>query len=449
MDLRTGLWRGLGVAALIAIVAAGALAPASSPARVVDRERTVSDMPDEISGPQVHFLYVVPRDGEDRALDTTSAITRSVSSWQAWLLKQTGSRILRVDTYRGDLDISFFRLTTNDAVVAARGAFVREQIEEELYSAGYNSPTKLYAVYYDGSSTWACGGGDPQPTFRGNFSALYLKGTPPGAPPCASNMLGADPPRYLEFAMLHELVHSLGFVPRCAPHSRGDYDAGHVSDSPYDLMWSGPAPWGTNEPGRMQLDVGRDDYFMANVPGCPDLSTTPYLTTAHSVSVEVHGPGSVKSSPVGIDCPADCTGTFTGPVTLTASAEPGGVFASWTGACSGTATCVVASGGSVTASFVTPAHRRRVDFRVRGSRGTGVLRVVDDYEACRAGVVVVVERRRKRGWSIVRQLRTDRSGLFAVSIPPGRGLYRARAPETTASGQRCSAAVSRVVAAPA
>jgi hypothetical protein len=242
--------------------------------------RVTTDRADDVSGPQVHFLYVVPRDGEDRALDTTSVITRSAASWQGWLKKQTDGRIFQVDTFQGELDISFFRLNTNDAVVASRREFVREQIEEELYNAGYNSPTKMYAVYYDGSSTWSCGGGDPQPTFRGNFSALYLKGAPPGAPPCASNQLGGDPPGYLEFAMLHELVHSLGFVPRCAPHARGDYEAGHVSDSRYDLMWSGNEPWGTNQPDLMQLDVGRDDYYAHGRSDCPDLASSPYLVAA-------------------------------------------------------------------------------------------------------------------------------------------------------------------------
>ena len=44
----------------------------------------------------------------------------------------------------------------------------------------------------------------------------------------------------------------------------------HVSESKYDLM-HGPETW---VPPQM-LDVGRDDYFMAGIPGCPDLSDSP------------------------------------------------------------------------------------------------------------------------------------------------------------------------------
>jgi hypothetical protein len=284
---------------------------------------------------------------------------------------------------------------------------------------------------------------------RGNFSALYLKGAPPGAAPCPSHLLGSGRLDYFEFAMVHELVHSLGFVPRCAPHARGDYESGHVTDSRFDLMWTGSEPWGTSQPGLMQLDVGRDDYFRANVPGCPDLSSSPYLASVHRVSVTVTGPGSVTSSPPGIDCPGVCTGHFEGPVTLTAAASEGGVFKGWTGACTGVGPCAVTGEGAVTAAFAVPSHQRSLTLRVRGKRATGGLRAVDGFGACSERAPVIVERRRGGAWSTVRRARTDGAGRFAVSIPAGRATYRARAPEITAAGQLCVGAVSRVVRAPA
>jgi hypothetical protein len=265
-----------GALALIGLVM---FAPAAGQASPEQLPRASADRVDDISGPQVHFLYVVPQDGEDRALDTNGAIARSVSSFQDWLRSQTNGRVLRADTFQGALDVSFFRLATRDRDVAARVQFVREQIEEEIYAAGFNaaSQNKLYAVYYDGSSTWSCGGADPQPLFRGSVAAMYLRGTPPGAPACSTNALGPGFPGYFEFGMLHELLHNLGFVPRCAPHARGDYDAGHVSDSRYDLMWSGGEPWGIHEPARMQLDAGRDDYYAHGRSDCPDFAASRFL----------------------------------------------------------------------------------------------------------------------------------------------------------------------------
>jgi hypothetical protein len=238
--------------------------------------RATSDRPDDFSGKQVHVFYVVPSDGVDRGLDTAASggIPSSVASWQAWLKGQTAGRGIRVDTYQGQPDITFFRLAASDAAVASHGAFVREQIENELRPAGFNVPGRIYAVYYDGGSTWSCGGAGPMPTTGGSVTAIYLQGTPPGAPGCATNPLGGSPPGYLEFAMLHEIVHTMGFVPSCAPHVTL---VDHASDSRYDLMWAGNQPWGTNEPDKMQLDVGHDDYYLAGIPGCRDMSVSPYL----------------------------------------------------------------------------------------------------------------------------------------------------------------------------
>jgi len=54
------------------------------------------------------------------------------------------------------------------------------------------------------------------------------------------------------------------------------------------------------------------------------------------------GNGSVSSSPAGISCGSDCTEDYAlnSSVTLTATADPGYVFKSWGGACSGTSSAV-------------------------------------------------------------------------------------------------------------
>jgi hypothetical protein len=58
--------------------------------------------------------------------------------------------------------------------------------------------------------------------------------------------------------MIHEIMHALGFVPTCAPHQTL---AGHVSDSPNDVMYAGGAPWAPST-----LDVGHDDYYTPTSP---------------------------------------------------------------------------------------------------------------------------------------------------------------------------------------
>lgn len=232
--------------------------------------RSEDDRPDDTEQPQVHVVYALPSDGRDRELDLAGTLASSVAVWNAWLAEQSGGSAMRLDTCDGELDVTFFVLDKTDAEVEATGAYVREEIEAAMVRAGRIAPNKLYAVYYDGSSTYACGGGAFPPALVGRVGALYLRGTPPGAPPCPDNFAAAPTPAgYLEHAMLHELVHSLGLVATCGTTSDG---AGHATDDPSDLMYSGPQPWFP-----MQLDPGNDDYWLHDDPECLDLATSALL----------------------------------------------------------------------------------------------------------------------------------------------------------------------------
>jgi hypothetical protein len=258
----------VGLAAVLLLAAAAFAGEQALP-------RATADRPDEVVGPQVHVVYAVPSDGADRALDTSGAIENSVAAWTRWLAAETGGPTLRLDTSGGQLDVTFVRLPQTDAQIAGRGAQVRDELERLLRAAGLMQADKLYAVYYDGTSTYACGGGAWPPALRGQVAAMYLRGLPNGAiVHCDRNGLAGpgEPPRYIDIGMLHELVHTMGFVATCAPHH---HRAGHVSDNANDLMWSGDTAW--QLPPR--LDIGRDDYYGHGRSDCADLSRSPYLTS--------------------------------------------------------------------------------------------------------------------------------------------------------------------------
>jgi hypothetical protein len=80
-------------------------------------------------------------------------------------------------------------------------------------------------------------------------------------------------------------------------------------------------------------------------------SNKPVLTVTKAGS----GSGSVSSSPGGIDCGSDCSEPYTAgtTVTLTAAQDSTSSFAGWSGACTGTGSCIVtmSASQSVTATF--------------------------------------------------------------------------------------------------
>ena len=374
--MRTGIGRpgATRASALASLVAAGVVALAAllvAPALLAQSAalpRASADRPDERTGSQVHAVYALPSDGADRGLDTNGTITASVSNWQAWLRGQTGGRGLNLDTAGGELDVTFVRLPGTDAQYAARGVFVRDAIERDLASAGLAAPGKLYLVYYDGSSTAACGGGAYPPSLPGTVGAVYLRATYGGGLLCYDPARSLAGLQIMDFAILHEALHTMGIVPACAPnHTRG----GHVSDSPTDLMYAGDQPW---RPAT--LDVGRNDYFEAPVGGCLDLAESPWFGATSDAAptsppsggggsggttggggagpsakvalrARVRGPGRLVSTPAGIACPGRCSASFPRGTAVSLRAVPKAKarVTTWTGACRGSrASCRVPLG---------------------------------------------------------------------------------------------------------
>src|SRR5262249_32725825 len=77
--------------------------------------------------------------------------------------------------------------------------------------------------------------------------------------------------------------------------------------------------------------------------------------TAFPVSVSTRGNGDVTSNPAGINCGTDCSEPYLAGTMVTLNPIPSAnfIFAGWSGACSGTGSCVVTMNAakSVTATF--------------------------------------------------------------------------------------------------
>ena len=348
----------------LSILFAAALAGAA-----MARDRSATDMPDDRSGPQIHFLYVVPSDGTDGQLDTNGGMEQSIARIEHWFEGQTGDQALRVDTFKGAPDITYVRLPHSDAQATSTNPWPLWVIGQDLVAAGFNNPNKVYAAFYDGHSRWACGGATSPALPK--LGAMYLQAQPTNDPqPCIAAPgfgKGVFQPGYFEIGLLHEVLHTLGFSPHCAPHASVDGYGDHVHDSPTDLMYAPDAKstayWDWS---RAVLDYNHDDYYRAHIPGCPDLSDSPYLESIPSfhLSVTVVGHGSVDAT-VGSTGAEPCSNVCSlsalrgAAVTLVATPASGYKFVGWSDTCSGTDACQLTMTGdsAVTATFrAFPLH---------------------------------------------------------------------------------------------
>jgi hypothetical protein len=93
----------------------------------------------------------------------------------------------------------------------------------------------------------------------------------------------------------------------------------------------------------------------ASDTGLEDVPVDTFVPPALTVILGGDGTGTVTSSPAGINCPGTCSHTFKDgqKVTLSATSVPSSEFTAWSGACVGTAPCVVTYEGAteVTVSF--------------------------------------------------------------------------------------------------
>ena len=222
-------------------------------------ERSLTDRPDDVAGPQIHAVYAVASDGEDVNLDRLGRIGWSLRATVDWLTEKLGRR-LRVDTYGGEVDVTFLRLEETEMEMDGRNS---RALKDAIRRQRWFSRKKTYAVYYRGPTDNAGGvNGDGFATVfidsRGLDRPHYFVTREPG-------FLGA-----LENTIAHELFHTMGAVDAsCAtnPHA----DGFHTDDHDYDLM---------NNPrrrGRMlsEIDVNNDDYYLHGIPGCPDTADSP------------------------------------------------------------------------------------------------------------------------------------------------------------------------------
>ena len=230
--------------------------------------RTLIDRADDVKGPQIHLVYLVPSDGQDRNWDTNGQIKIWVDQSQTWLRGQAGKEF-RYDTFNNELDISFLKskMTIAEMTNSVDGktydsTLLPLLINEFLLQSPerkYSESPKTY-IFVSGHSfkSGACG-----------FANFYLGGIIWTGPRCwESSQDDRTDPYGMSWparALIHEAIHTFG--------------VSHVCDSTSDLMWGTPECTGNVTYGATLIDVNRDDYFGGEKAGT-DISKLPIWNDA-------------------------------------------------------------------------------------------------------------------------------------------------------------------------
>ena len=126
-----------------------------------------------------------------------------------------------------------------------------------------------------------------------------------------------------------------------------------------------------------------------------------------SVSKDGTGTGTVTSAPLGINCGATCSANYADgtSVTLTPTPDAGSTFTSWSGACTGSGSCVVSmtAAKSVTATFTLSVVNYTITTSINSGSGTitgpGISCLGDCDETYPSGTLITLFATPSAGYS--------------------------------------------------
>lgn len=246
--------------------------------------RSLEDRPDDIDGPQVRVLYVLPADAPDLQWDVNGHLHTAVATANEWLHANGGSTV-RFDTHNGELDVGFLRLPMTEATLqlGANGGKCDPRdlcphprsIVRIVEDMGAMTPGKIHAVIWGGQlmsvSTRAagCAGAMEDAVFL----SPVLRFAATGHIGCFMDVEATvpDSANTLGLVLLHEVFHVLGAVDGRAPDTDGQY---HIKGDPTDLM-GGSA-------GIVQLDPQRRNYWKHGRNDLTDVAASAFVESKPS-----------------------------------------------------------------------------------------------------------------------------------------------------------------------
>ena len=243
------------ISAILCVSMLLALTPSAS---ATVKTRSIVDRPDEISGFQVHLVYVAAKGSRDSGWDTNGKIESWVIEANNWLNKQVDRKLI-FDTFEGKPDITFLQSQYTRAELCRKNCKTLDKLEEEYIAQqiSYNNSKSIIFVLDENLDKSSCGWAESP----GVVSLIHL-----GDPGCSSS---SSRERYgiswPAASLLHELFHTFGISHQCFDNT--------------DLMIGSPECPNTIANRLTTLDSKRNKYVGSEVSDGIDLLKMPIWTS--------------------------------------------------------------------------------------------------------------------------------------------------------------------------
>jgi hypothetical protein len=221
----------------------------------------------------VRVVYALPRDGNDRQLDTSGVLSESLLRMNQWMAERADQRRIKMVERQGRPEVLFARLPMTRQQFSPEtdvmGAYAI--ISDALGLRRPERKDEHFLVFYDGGTgvhTCEIFFNPPNPLW--NHTIRLLRGAGSTLACDVDSNFSTDRAGQLELYNLRTLLQALGGAAQCAPHFAA---GGKVTDDPRDILFDS-VRW----PRPRTLDAQRDDYFNHGRPDCPDLARSPFLT---------------------------------------------------------------------------------------------------------------------------------------------------------------------------
>jgi len=187
----------------------------TNPASAATPVRSLIDRADDVSGYQVHLVYVVPSGSTDLGVDTNGQIDAWVKEGNSWLSGKVGHS-LQFDTFQGATDVTFLASKYRASELCLDNCNTLSNLKDEYMkqnSAFDDSKTLLFMLSEKLGPT-SCGWGG----FASNLALTHNFGdTTNGCNfPNSKAKTGLNGPAK---AIIHELIHTFGIHHVCMDSS--------------------------------------------------------------------------------------------------------------------------------------------------------------------------------------------------------------------------------------